>query len=150
MNDQPARPSSSSGGYDPRKSEGEEAVFAMWEASIRDADDHHHGFQFVKEARQGSDKYRIYKSSKYPEFELRIFLYHFELWKKDVEIAAGTGSGRFGPFRLVLIMMDYIKRITAWVEQVRDIAEKAGYVVFKEPAGHNGLPSGLWVSLQLR
>jgi hypothetical protein len=47
MNDQPARPSSSSGGYDPRKSEGEEAVFAMWEASIRDADDHHHGFQFV-------------------------------------------------------------------------------------------------------
>lgn len=139
INDQSVS-SASSTVYD---SEGEQAVFAMWAQSIRDAADHLHGFEFSKQDRKGSDKYQIYKSSRYPEFELRIFLYHFELWKKDVEIAAGTGHGRFGPFRLVLIMMDYIKRITDWVEQIRTIAEKAGYVVFKEPAGHNGYETWL-------
>jgi hypothetical protein len=142
MNAQPPR-SASSGGYDPRKSEGVDAVFAMWEATIRDADDHHHGFQFTKMAGSGSDIYRIYKSSKYPDYELRIFLYHFELWKKDQEIASGTGHGRVGAFRMVLISMDYIKRITEWAEQIRTIAEKAGYVVFKEPAGHNGYETWL-------
>lgn len=143
VKDNPVDKSSASTEYDPKKNEGAAAVFAMWDASIKDADDHHHGFKFDHDARQGSDPYKVYKSSHYPRFELRIFLYHFELWREHQEIAAGVGAGRFGPFRLVLIMMDTIKRITDWVDQVRDMTQKAGYVVFKEPTGTNGYQTWL-------
>jgi len=139
--DQPARPTSNA--YDPQEHEGVAAVFAMWDAAIKDADDHHHGFKFFKDAGSSADRYKIYKSAHYPEFELYIHLYHWDLFRNGVEVASGAGAGRFGPFRMILIMMDYIKRICDWCDQVIDIAKKAGYTIFKEPAGHNGYETWL-------
>lgn len=120
-----------------------DTVFAMWEAEIRNADDHHHGFQMNRKVGTGKDVHVIYKSASYPEFELVVFLFHFELLRKGVEVAAGVSAGRSGPFRRILIMMDYVKRVCDWTEQIRNEIEKIGYVVTNPAMGINGYQTSL-------